>query len=40
MPHDHRTFSRRERLALLRAAITGIAQGAARAMLDYLFTLH
>jgi hypothetical protein len=40
MPHRHRGLNRRERLALLRAAITGIAQGTARALLDMLFTLH
>ena len=38
MSHRRRTMTRRDRLRLLAAAITGVAQGATRALLDYLIT--
>lgn len=36
----HRSLSRRERLLLVRAAVTGVAQGATRALFDVFLTGH
>ncbi|MER6123119.1 hypothetical protein ABT173_10640 [Streptomyces sp. NPDC001795] len=38
MSDKHHPLTRRQRLQLIRAAVTGIAQGATRALLDLLLT--
>ncbi|GAA2021216.1 hypothetical protein GCM10009839_17620 [Catenulispora yoronensis] len=40
MSNHHRALTRRDRIRLLAATVTGIAQGAVRALLDHLLNIH